>query len=85
MIQALHSLRGMLAALHERTQREMGHRQIGVASLEVMDELDTRLRAITDVVPADAPVTKSRTRAPARLVQMIASSPTGVRAMQHPR
>lgn len=53
MIQALHSIRGMLAARREQVQRDMGHRQIGVAFLEVIDELDARLRTITDATPAD--------------------------------
>ncbi|RIR80305.1 hypothetical protein D2E65_00055 [Mycobacteroides abscessus] len=54
MIQALHSILGMLAARREQVQRDMGHRQIGVAFLEVIDELDARLRTITDGTPADA-------------------------------
>ncbi|WP_423489106.1 hypothetical protein [Mycobacteroides sp. PCS013] len=54
MIQALHSMLGMLAARREQVQRDMGHRQIGVAFLEVIDELDARLRTITDATPPDA-------------------------------
>lgn len=54
MIDALHSMLGMLTARREQVQRDMGHRQIGVAFLEVIDELDARLRTITDGTPADA-------------------------------
>ncbi|WP_139360275.1 hypothetical protein [Mycobacterium sp. D16Q16] len=47
-------MHGMLAARREQVQRDMGHRQIGVAFLEVIDELDARLRTITDATPSDA-------------------------------
>lgn len=44
----------------EETERNLGHRQIGVAVCEVLDDLIRRTRTVTAVVPADAPITLSR-------------------------
>ncbi|TDZ94260.1 hypothetical protein CCUG62472_02450 [Mycobacteroides salmoniphilum] len=59
MMQALYAMRETLAALREQTEREIGNRATGVAACEVLDGLDRRMRKFTDVLPPDAPNTKS--------------------------
>jgi RNase H-fold protein (predicted Holliday junction resolvase) len=40
-------------------ERDLGHRPIGVAACEVLDSLIRRTRAVTNRMPADAPITLS--------------------------
>lgn len=60
MFQSLHALERELHEQRREIERTMGHRQIGVASCAVLDELIARSRRVTDVVPADAKITLSR-------------------------
>lgn len=59
MIQALHALRDDLAALREKFVHGVPDQILKEATHDVVDELDRRLRTLTDVLPADAKMTKS--------------------------
>ncbi|WP_078311293.1 MULTISPECIES: hypothetical protein [unclassified Mycobacterium] len=59
MIKVLHGLRDKLVSLHREIERELGQKPTGLAARELLDALDAQLRTITDVIPADAPMTTS--------------------------
>lgn len=59
MIGPLYVMRDILADLRERFAREMPDQILKEAAYEVVDELDRRLRKLTDMFPADTKMTKS--------------------------
>jgi hypothetical protein len=52
-------MRGSLEEQRRVVERDLGHRQTGVAFCEVLDWLIDRARVVIDQVPADAPITLS--------------------------
>jgi hypothetical protein len=58
-VKSLHAMQRWLERQRRETERTLGHKQIGVASCEVLDWLIRRTRVVTDQVPADAPITRS--------------------------
>ncbi|WP_147378926.1 hypothetical protein [Mycobacteroides abscessus] len=61
MIKAVYKLRELLAESRAGIEHELSDKRAPtvVAALDMVDELDRRLGAITDKVPIDAPVTKT--------------------------
>ncbi|SLH89266.1 hypothetical protein [Mycobacteroides abscessus] len=59
MIGPLYVMRDILADLRERFAREMPDQILKEAAYAVVDELDRRLRKLTDMFPADTKMTKS--------------------------
>jgi hypothetical protein len=59
VFQSLHAMRGLLEEQRRVIERDLGHRQTGVAFCEVLDWLIQRARAVMDQVPANAPITRS--------------------------
>jgi hypothetical protein len=59
VFQSLHAMRGLLEEQRRVIERDLGHRQTGVAFCEVLDWLIQRAQAVMDQVPANAPITRS--------------------------
>jgi hypothetical protein len=59
VFQSLRAMRNLLEEQRRVIERDLGHRQIGVAFCEVLDWLIHRARAVEDQAPANAPITRS--------------------------
>lgn len=59
MFQSLHALGDLLRRQRTEIQSTLGHRAMGVAACEVLDELAAVIATVTDEVPADAPITRT--------------------------
>lgn len=59
MFQSLHALGDLLQRQRTEIESTLGHRAMGVAACEVLDELAAVIATVTDKVPAAAPITRT--------------------------
>ena len=59
MFQSLHALGDLLRRQRTEIESTLGHRAMGVAACEVLDELAAVIATVTDKVPADAAITRT--------------------------
>lgn len=61
-MQSPHAMLRLLEAKRRETHTKLGHRPMGVAACDVLDELIRRVRAVTDGTAENAPLTLSELR-----------------------